>query len=91
MGHRFDIASMREAEFLRLPVAKVRCPLTGLSRSGLLETAEAAKAIVRVRLPGRARGTVLIDRPNLVAFLHQLAEEQAAERMRQAAEERGED
>ena len=80
MGHRFESASIQDAEFLRLPPAKGRCRLTGLSRSGMIETAEAAKAIVRVRLPGRARGAVLIDRPKLVAYLRSLAEEQAAER-----------
>lgn len=80
MGHRFEKASIQEAEFLRLPPAKGRCALTGLSRSGMIETAEVAGAIVRVRLPGRARGAVLIDRPKLVAFLHKLAEVQAAER-----------
>ena len=87
MGHRFNPASIREAEFLRLPPAKGRCALTGLSRSGLIETAEAAKAIVRVRLPGRARGAVLIDREKLVAFLHDLAEQQAAERASDEKEE----
>ena len=85
---RFNPASIKEAEFLRLPPAKGRCALTGLSRSGLIETAEAARAIVRVRLPGRARGAVLIDRAKLVAFLHDLAERQGKQRDGESGEVR---
>lgn len=69
MERRFDLAPIQEAEFLRLPPVKERCRLTGLSRSGLVSAAKAAGAFISVRLPGRARGAVLIDREKLTTFL----------------------
>lgn len=70
-GHerRFEPAPINEAEFLRLPSAKGRCRFTGLSRSGLVSAAKAASAFISVRLPGRVRGAVLIDKNKLTAFL----------------------
>ncbi|MEZ5386012.1 MAG: hypothetical protein R3F13_10905 [Prosthecobacter sp.] len=70
-GHeqRFEPAPIAEAEFLRLPSAKGRCRYTGLSRSGLASVAKAAKAFISVRLPGRVRGAVCIDKAKLTAFL----------------------
>ena len=78
MAHKFEAVPLHDAECLRLPPPKGRCRLTGLSRSGLIETAEAAKAVVRVRLPGKTRGAVLVDRGRLVAFLHGLAGQSGA-------------
>lgn len=69
MEQRFDPAPIAEAEFLRLPSAKGRCRFTGLSRSGLVSAAKAASAFISVRLPGRVRGAVLIDKTRLVDFL----------------------
>lgn len=70
-GHerRFEQAPIHEAEFLRLPSVKGRCRFTGLSRSGLVSAAKAAGAFISVRLPGRVRGAVLIDKEKLTAFL----------------------
>ena len=70
-GHerRFEQAPITEAEFLRLPPPRGRCRFTGLSRSGLAAVAEAAGAFLSVRLPGRVRGAVLIDRVKLCEFL----------------------
>lgn len=69
MERRFDPAPIHEAEFLRLPSVKGRCRFTGLSRSGLVSAAKAAGAFISVRLPGRVRGAVLIDKEKLTAFL----------------------
>ncbi|MBL9178426.1 MAG: hypothetical protein JNM65_10200 [Verrucomicrobiaceae bacterium] len=70
-GHeqRFEPAPIAEAEFLRLPSAKGRCRYTGLSRSGLVSVAKAAGAFISVRLPGRVRGAVCIDKAKLTVFL----------------------
>lgn len=69
MEQRFEPAPIHEAEFLRLPSVKGRCRFTGLSRSGLVSAAKAAGAFISVRLPGRVRGAVLIDKEKLTAFL----------------------
>lgn len=69
LERRFDQAPIHEAEFLRLPSVKGRCRFTGLSRSGLVSAAKAAGAFISVRLPGRVRGAVLIDKEKLTAFL----------------------
>lgn len=66
---RFEPAPISEAEFLRLPSAKGRCRYTGLSRSGLVSVAKAAGAFISVRLPGRIRGAVCIDKAKLTAYL----------------------
>jgi hypothetical protein len=75
-GHerRFEPAPIAEAEFLRLPPAKGRCRFTGLSRSGLVSAAKAAGAFISVRLPGRVRGAVCIDKNKLADFLRGNAE-----------------
>lgn len=69
MEKRFEPADISVAEFLRLPRPVERCRFTGLSRSGLAAVAEAAGAFISVRLQGRARGAVLIDRVKLTEFL----------------------
>lgn len=74
MEHKFrPAASIGQAEFIRLPEAGGRCPLTGLSRSGLCAVATAAGAYISARLPGRVRGAVLLDRKKLVEYLRTLA------------------
>ena len=69
MEHRFHAAPLSECEFLRLPAVGRKCGFTGLSRSGLAAVAKAAKAFISVRLPGKVRGAVLIDKMRLVEFL----------------------
>ena len=66
---RFEPASLDECEFIRLPSVHERCRLTGLSRSALVSTAKAAGAFISVRLPGKVRGAVLIDKARLMEFL----------------------
>lgn len=73
MEHRFETASLADCEFLRLPPAKGRCRLTGLSRSGLVAVAQQAGAFISCRLAGRTRGAALVDRKLLVAHLRALA------------------
>lgn len=73
MQGRFDPAPIAEAEFLRLPPAKGRCRFTGLSRSGLVAVAKAAGAFISIRLPGRIRGAVCIDKSRLTEYLRQAA------------------
>jgi hypothetical protein len=69
MQGRFEPVPIAEAEFIRLCSAKSRCRYTGLSRSGLVSAAKAAGAFISVRLPGKVRGAVLIDKAKLTAFL----------------------
>ena len=60
-------------EFCRLPRPKTRCPLTGLSRTSLVELIDAGKIrAVRLRKKGAARGITLINRQSLLDYLHSL-------------------
>ncbi|HEY5298632.1 MAG TPA: hypothetical protein VIK59_11995 [Verrucomicrobiae bacterium] len=59
--------------FCRLPRPKTRCPLTGLSRTSLVELIDAGKVrAVRLRKKGAARGVTLVNRQSLLDFLHSL-------------------
>ena len=67
--------SLREAEYLRLPRAKERCPLSQLSRTTLCELIEEGKIrSVKLRKRGALRGIVLINRQSLLDYLHGLEE-----------------
>lgn len=71
-------AEMSGAEWLRLPPPRARCPLTGLSRSGLVDLVErsgGAVRVVKLTKPGAARGVVLLHRESLLAYLDRLAGE----------------
>ena len=60
-------------EFCRLPRPKTRCPLTGLSRTSLVELVDAGKIrAVRLRKKGAARGITLLNRQSLLDYLHSL-------------------
>ena len=70
MAHFMVAASLADAEFLRLPKPGSRCRVTGLSRTSLVELgAEKLIKLIRVRRPGKIRGTVLIERKSLIDFL----------------------
>lgn len=71
---RFSRSNLADCEFFRLPPPCGRCPLTNLSRTALAEAAQAAGALIRVRLPGKVRGSVLIDKNRLLEHLRSLAE-----------------
>ncbi len=70
-GHekQFSVAALRECELLRPPKPRERCPLTNLSRTGFIEAAEDAGALIRLRKKGAVRGTLLADREKLLAYL----------------------
>jgi len=66
-----------QLEFGRLPRARERCPVTGLSRSGMIDLSEAVKGmLVRIRRPGTLRGAVLVHYPTLLAYLSNLQQTQ---------------
>jgi hypothetical protein len=57
-------------EFMKLPPPRGRCPLTGASRSWLLDQEKSGKIkIVRVRQPGKMRGAAFLFVPSLLALL----------------------
>lgn len=66
---RFSMAALRECELLRPPKPRARCPLTNLSRTGFIEAAESANALIRLRKKGAIRGTLLVDREKLLNYL----------------------
>jgi len=70
---RFCESSLRDAEWLRLPLPGARCPLTGLSRTTLVELGESGKIVVkRIRKPGATRGIVIVNKDSLLTYLNSL-------------------
>ena len=63
-------------EFIRLPKAGSRCPITGLSRTSLVELVDkgAVKA-VKLRKRGSLRGITLLVRESLLGYLYGLVTE----------------
>ena len=80
-------ASKNLPEFIRLPKVGQRCPLTGLSRTGLNElilpcSANNFRPPVRsvcLRKRGAATGTRLISTDSLLEYLHSLADQHIQE------------
>lgn len=71
-------------EFASLPAPKARCPISGGSRSWLLDHGEAGDfKLVRVRQRGKMRGKVLIHVPSLLAWLRREMESQHCETPRE--------
>lgn len=66
-------------EFIRLPKAGSRCPITGLSRTSLVELVDkgVVKA-VKLRKRGSLRGITLLVRESLLGYLHSLVMEGVA-------------
>jgi hypothetical protein len=76
--HKFESASLESAEWGRLPRARDKCPVSLLSRSGLIDLANAVPGLlVRVRRPGTIRGSVLVHLPTLLGYLSTLQAEQS--------------
>ena len=78
-GHesKFKPASLSEAEWGRLPGARGRCPISGLSRSAVLDLGVTVPGLcVRLRKPGAIRGSVLVHLPTLRDYLRQCRESQ---------------
>jgi hypothetical protein len=62
---------LRDSETFRLPKPKGRCPLSGLSRTSLLEYGESGCfKLIRLRKRGAARGVVLVDTASFLRWLH---------------------
>ena len=73
-GERVEVATAANlAEFSRLPKAGERCPVSGASRTWLIETDAKLPAeqrfLIRIRRRGCLRGTVFVSVPKLCAFI----------------------
>ena len=74
---KIEGAALADAEFIRLPRPRDRCPLSGLSRTTLVELLDAGKVKgLIIRKPGSTRGIRLIVKASLLSYLHGLAEKQ---------------
>ncbi|MCX6971191.1 MAG: hypothetical protein NTV93_13710 [Verrucomicrobia bacterium] len=78
LGPRVEMATAGNvAEFVRLPKAGERCPVSGASRSWLIETDQELspedRFLIRVRRRGCLRGTVFTSVPKLSSFLSRVA------------------
>lgn len=70
---RFDEVGAPPPEFLRLPLPRARCPITGLSRTTLEELiSEGLIPAKRLRRPGRTRCITLIPRRSLIEYVEAL-------------------
>jgi hypothetical protein len=66
-------AHWRDASFLRLPLARTRCPITNLSRSTLEELInDGLIPAKKLRRPGQTRAITLIPKAGLVDFVMSL-------------------
>lgn len=67
-------ATLSEAEFVRLPRPRSRCPLTGLSRTSMVDLLDQGlvKSIC-LRRKGARRGIRLIVKDSLLGYLRGLA------------------
>ena len=78
-GRKLHRANTRvtRCHFIRLPRAGTKCPITGLSRTGifLLIKSGAVKSVV-LRNPGARRGARLVDYDSLIGYLRRLENEQ---------------
>jgi len=75
--HKFQPASLADAEFGRLPGPRGRCPISGLSRSAVLDLGVTVPGLLtRLRKPGAIRGSVLVHLPTLRDYLRQQREQQ---------------
>jgi hypothetical protein len=70
----FRESLLRDACWLRLPPPGSRCPLTGLSRTTLIELGDAGKIVMkRIRKPHATRGIIIINKQSLLSYLDSLA------------------
>ena len=74
-------AALADAEFIRLPRPRERCPLSGLSRTTLVELLDAGKIKgLTIRRPGTTRGIRLVVKASLLSHLYNLAGQQQCEK-----------
>jgi hypothetical protein len=77
-------------EWCKLPSPRERCPITGASRSWILDQEELGRVkIARVRQPGRLRGACFVYVPSLLALLRGELDRQTMTPAAQAAAEGG--
>ena len=82
LAGRFQTAPIGEAEFGRLPVGpKARCPVSGASRSWLIEHDTFGHFLIRVRRKGHTRSTVFVDVHKLKSYLRSWQAANEAERL----------
>lgn len=71
--------SLRDAEWIRLPLPGARCPLTGLSRTTLIELGDRGEIVMkRICKPGASRGIVIIQKRSLLDYLDHLGGSESA-------------
>ena len=71
-------SSLADAEFIRLPKPRARCPVSGLSRTTLCELLDTGVIKgVTIRKPGALRGIRLIVKQTLLDYLYGLAAKQS--------------
>lgn len=81
-GHenKFQTASLESAEWARLPGIRGRCPISGLSRSAVIDLGVTVPGLlVRLRKPGAIRGAVLVHLPTLREYLRMMRAAQIGE------------
>jgi hypothetical protein len=72
----FVESTLSDAEWLRLPLPSDRCPLTGLSRTTLIELGDRGEIVMkRIRKPGATRGIVILHKQSLLDYLYRLPPE----------------
>lgn len=69
-GRFSPVAPGQLPEFAKLPPPRGRCPITGASRSWILDMEKAGRVkVIRVRQPGKMRGACFLYVPSLIALL----------------------
>jgi hypothetical protein len=69
----FHESSLKDAEWIRPPSPGSRCPLTGLSRTTLIELGDSGKIVMKViRKPHATRGIIIINKRSLLSYLDDL-------------------
>ena len=62
---------LKDSEFIRLPRPGTRCPLSGLSRTSMIEYGEGGCfKMIRLRKRGSHRGIVLVETRSFLEWLH---------------------
>ena len=84
LAHRFASVPIPALPTVsRLPAPRERCPISGASRTWLIETNETLGAhqrfLFRVRQRGKVRGAVFVNVTKLLAFLQKAEAEDAAQ------------
>jgi hypothetical protein len=69
-------ASLRDSEYFRPPPPRGRCPLSGLSRTTILEHGDAGDfRMIRIRQRGKQKGIILCETASFLHWLNSLPSE----------------